>query len=170
MLRKKRKAIWLVVAAALWIWAAIVAGLIFPEIPALFSNTPTLSNFEGINNTAYTQIVKIELWVFIAFAVFVSFSNPSRKIWIVAGCLAVLLLLKTIWLAPLLDSNFHWQYPPLVYLPLIYTFTELVKFILLLLASYWLYSEITIITRIEERYRLFLATRRKSKTHYPNIG
>ena len=165
---KRRKLIWLVVAAVLWAWAAVVAGVLFPEIPALFSTAgPSPAFHNGTQSQSlYRFWARYELVIFTAFLLFMLLNNPTRKIWVSTAGLGILLLIKVIWLAPLLDSHLHWQFPPLAYLPNIYVSTELVKFILLLLTSFWLFKEITSIARVEERYRLFINTRNKMKKHF----
>jgi hypothetical protein len=163
---KRRKLIWLVVAAFLWAWAAVVAGVLFPEIPALFSNAGASPASDNINQTLYRFWARYELVIFTAFLLFMLLNNPSRKIWLSTAGLGILLVIKVIWLAPLLDSHLHWQFSPLAYLPHIYVSAELVKFILLLLTSYWLFNEITSIARVEERYRQFINTRNKMKKHF----
>ncbi|WP_146904615.1 hypothetical protein [Adhaeribacter aerolatus] len=154
---KMRKIIWFMVAAILWCWAALVAGFIFPKIPILF-DSPTISNLIGLS-------VPFELFLLGTLALFLLFFNPARKIWITTFFLGILLLLKGIWLAPLLLSSLEWEYPPLSYLPAIYAFTELIKFALLLLTSFWLYTEINTIARVEERYKFFISGRKAVKNH-----
>ncbi|KAA5539961.1 hypothetical protein [Adhaeribacter rhizoryzae] len=154
---QKRKIIWVMVAAILWCWAALVAGEIFPKVPLLF-DSPAGNNMVGLS-------ALFELFLLGALALFLLIFNPSRNVWLLTLFVGVLLLLKGVWLAPLLLSSLEWEYPPLSYLPAIYAFTELIKFVLLLLTSFWIYTEITTITRVEERYQLFISTRNAIRNH-----
>ena len=154
---KRRKIIWLLLAATLWFWAALVAGVIFPELPVLF-DSPNIKNLAGLS-------AQFELYLYGALALFLVYFNPSRKIWVATFVLGAFLLLKGIWLAPLLLSSLQWEYPPLSLLPIIYAATELIKFVLLLITSSWIFSEITIISRVEKRYKNFIHTRKSLKNH-----
>jgi hypothetical protein len=124
-------------AAYLWLWAALVAGLHFTEMPSLFNLSPTAAG------TAYSFWGVYELYIFIPLALFVIFSHPGSRIWIAAAGIGLLVVVKVIWLEPLLNFRAQtiWDgMRPLTFIPLLYVFSEITKIGLLLYTSCWIYK------------------------------
>jgi hypothetical protein len=130
------KKIWFTMAALLWLWAALAAGLHFTEIPSLFNLSPTAAE------TAFHYWGTYEIFIFIALALFVVFTRPGSRIWITAAAIGLLVVVKVIWLEPLLyfRAQTVWNgMRPFNVIPLLYVFSEITKIGLLLYTSYWIY-------------------------------
>ena len=127
---------WFTLAALVWLWAALATAFSFAEMPALFYPSPTDSM------TPYGSRSSYELYLFIALAIFVIFSHHRRKVWYSVSGIGLLVLVKMIWLGPLLYFRSHTIWAgvrPFDFLPALYLGTELIKVGLLFLTSYWIY-------------------------------
>lgn len=125
-------------AALLWLWAALAAGLHFTEMPSLFNLSPTVAG------TSYVFWGTYELYLLMVLALFIFFTRPASKIWIAAGGIALLVVVKVIWLEPLLNFRAQtiWDgVRPFNFIPLLYVFSEIAKLGLLLSTSYWIFRD-----------------------------
>ena len=132
-----RKTTWFLISALLWLWAALAAGVHFTEMPALFNLSPTAAG------TAFVYWGAYELYLFIVLALFVVFTRPGRRIWLAAGAIGLLVVVKVLWLEPLLRFRAQTVLEgirPFNFIPLLYVFSEMVKIGLLLYTSYWIYK------------------------------
>lgn len=161
------KTIWFTMSALLWLWAALAAGLHFTEMPSLFRLSPTTAG------TAYVFWGVYELYLFVILALFVVFTRPGSRIWLTAAGIGLLVVVKVIWLEPLLifRTQTIWDgVRPFTFIPLLYVFAELIKVGLLLYTSYWIYRTWAPPARTQDRSRPLLSGKRilNKNLHHPS--
>jgi hypothetical protein len=88
------------------VWAGMLLGISFLEAPLKFQAPQvTLSIGLGIGRLVFKALNKAEI-IFCLWIVAICFIiKPSGYIWILAGTLAIILLIQTVWLLPVLDQR-----------------------------------------------------------------
>lgn len=132
-----RSFISLLLVAALFLWAGLVAGISFLEAPLKFTAPHiTVPLGVGIGRVVFHALNKVELGL-CALAVGCALYLPTpRRFFHVIVVLSTLLVTQTFWLLPALDERaaalLAGHMPPANGLHLLYIAAEIVKFLLLL--------------------------------------
>lgn len=90
-----------------FVWFGLIGGISFLEAPLKFqAPNVTLPLGLGIGRLIFFWLNKIEIALLILLLVSFYFDRPKSKFPLVAfGAIAVLLILETVWLLPVLDAR-----------------------------------------------------------------
>lgn len=127
----------LLLVAALFMWAGMVAGISFLEAPLKFTAPHiTLALGVGIGRIVFHALNKVEIVLCAVAAISAVYLRVPRRVGLGLGLLASILLLQTFWLLPALDVRaealLSGHTPPPNPLHLLYIGVEVFKLLLLL--------------------------------------
>ncbi len=89
-----------------FLWAGLILGLSFIETPLKFQAPGVTREIGlGIGRLVFQTLNRIEIVLLITMGVSILFSHSHSKIKIIFAAIAVILLLQTFWLLPLLDTR-----------------------------------------------------------------
>ncbi len=121
-----------------FIWFGTVGAISFMEAPLKFTAPNIdLSLGLGIGYVVFHALNKVEIGLCVLMAVTLIFAKPKAKIpLIVFGIIALILILQTFWLFPLLDERtmlvIKGEAPPYSNLHIVYIVFDSIKILLLL--------------------------------------
>ncbi len=127
-------------------WFGMTAGISLLATPLRFT-APTVTRAIGldIGRVVFSALNKAELVALIIFLIVVRASGRARQWWAVAGALALVVLLQSAWLLPLLVARAELVVaggePPPSSLHAIYSSLELAKLALLAGAGFYALAE-----------------------------
>ena len=132
-----RQSLPLLLLAALFVWAGMVAAISFLEAPLKFTAPHiTIALGVGIGRIVFHALNKVEIGLCAVAVVSAVYLRPPGKLALALGALAAVLLLQTFWLLPALDARaealLNGHTPPASVLHVLYIGAEALKLLLLL--------------------------------------
>ena len=127
-------------------WFGMTAGISLLATPLRFT-APTVTRAIGldIGRVVFAALNKVELVALIIFLIVVRTSGRARRWWAICGALALVVLLQSAWLLPLLAARAEMVVaggePPPSTLHAVYSSLELAKLALLAGAGFYALGE-----------------------------
>ncbi|MDB5235713.1 MAG: hypothetical protein JWR44_2706 [Hymenobacter sp.] len=151
-----RQTFCLLLVAALFIWAGMVAGISFLEAPLKFTAPHiTVPLGVGIGRVVFYALNKVEIVLCTLATISAIYVRVPRRVGVRLGLLAFFVLMQTAWLLPALDVRaealLSGHTPPPNYLHPVYIAAEALKLLLLLSTGVMAYRNFDAKARVGPR-------------------
>ena len=119
-------------AALCWLWAGMIMGISFLETPVKFTApSVTLPIGLDIGRHVFGVFNRVEIGAVLVACALLLYLRPPSALWIALGVAALVVLLQSVWLLPVLDARVSiilaGETPPRAPYHLIYVALELAK-------------------------------------------
>jgi hypothetical protein len=129
-------------AALTMLWAGVLIGVSFLAAPAKFAaSSLTLPVAMDVGRQEFGALNLAEIALVIVTLALAAYARPERTVWLGLGLAAVIVLLQSVWLLPVLDARaeliMQGETPERAPWHMLYVGAEVVKLLLLLVVG-WL--------------------------------